>query len=107
MAEENDLTKLHHEHYHGEKNKNYTVSHDGNDHKVKLVDIQELGPGEEGRRDAFSLIFECKDAKLDQGIYTVEHGKLGAGELLLVPLHPHEAGKEGSPEDELYEAVFA
>ncbi len=104
MAEENDLTKLHHKHYHGEKNKTYTISHDGKDHKLKLVDIQELGAGAEGRRNAFSLIFESKGASLEQGVYTVEHGNLGTGDLLLVPLHPGEVGEEKA---EIYEAVFA
>ncbi len=104
MAEEKDLTKLLHEGCHGEKGKTYTLSHEGKKHNVKLIEIKELGPGEEGRRAAFSLIFEAKGAKLEQGVYTVEHGNLGTGDLMLVPLHPGEVGEE---EAEIYEAVFA
>ena len=105
MAEEKNLEKLLHEHYHGEKNKTYQISHEGKKHTVKLIDIEELGPGQEGHRDAFSLIFEAKGAKLEQGVYTVEHGKLGAGGLLLVPLHPGHV--DGDEKTEIYEAVFA
>ncbi len=104
MAEEKDLTKLLHEHYHGERNKTYKLSHEGKTHIVKLIDIKKLGSGAEGRRAAFSLIFEAKGAKLEQGVYTVEHGNLGTGSLLLVPLHPGEVGEEKA---EIYEAVFA
>ncbi len=105
MAEEKDLTKLLHEGCLGEKGKTYTLSHEGKEHTVKLIDIEELGPGEEGCRAAFSLIFEAKGAKLEQGVYTVEHGNLGTGDLLLVPVHPGEV--DGKDEDEIYEAVFA
>ncbi len=104
MAKEKDLTELRHEDCHGEKGKTYKLSHEGKAHTVKLIDIKELDPGAEGRRAAFSLIFEAKGAKLEQGIYTVEHGKLGTGGLLLVPLHPDEAGGKDA---EIYEAVFA
>ncbi len=107
MAEEKDPTKLVYKDVRVERNKTYKLSHEGKTHSVKLIEIKELGPGQEGHRDAFSLIFEAKGAKLEQGVYTVEHGNLGTADLLLVPLHPHEAGKEGSPEDELYESVFA
>ena len=105
MAEENDLTKLLHAPCDAEKNKTYKLSHEGKEHTVKLIDIQVLGPGAEGRRDAFSLIFEAKGAKLEQGVYTVEHGNLGTADLLLVPIHPGEV--DGKDEDEIYEAVFA
>ncbi len=104
MAEEKDLTKLLHGHYHCERNKTYKLSHEGKEHTVKLIDIEELGPGAEGRRAPFSLIFEAKGAKLEQGVYTVEHGNLGTGDLLLVPLHPGEVDEEKA---EIYEAVFA
>ena len=103
MVEEKDLTKLLHEDYHGERNKTYKLSHEGKEHTMKLIDIKELGPGEKGRRTAFSLIFEARGAKLEQGVYTVKHGKLGTGDLLLVPLDPGEVGEEKA---EIYEAVF-
>ncbi len=107
MAEENDLTKLLHAPCDAEKNKTYKLSHEGKEHTVKLIDIQVLGPGAEGRRDALSLIFEAtgKGAKLEQGVYTVDHGKLGTGDLFLVPLHPGEV--DGDEKTEIYEAVFA
>ena len=104
MAKKKDLTKLLHKGCHGQKGKTYKLSHEGKEHTVKLIDIQELGPGAEGRRAPFSLIFEAKGAKLEQGVYTVEHGNLGTGDLFLVPLHPGEAGKKKA---EIYEAVFA
>ncbi len=104
MVEEKDLTKLLHEDYHGERNKTYKLSHEGKEHTMKLVEIKELGLEEEGRRIAFSLLFEAKRAKLEQGVYTVENVKLGTGNLLLVPVYPGEVGKE---EAEIYEAVFA
>ena len=105
MAKEKDLTELVHEDCHGEKGKTYTLSHEGKAHTVKLIDIKELGPRQEGCRTPFSLIFEAKGAKLEQGVYTVEHGELGTADLLLVPLHPGEV--DGKDEDEIYEAVFA
>ncbi len=105
MAKKKDLTKLLHKGCHGQKGKTYKLSHEGKEHTVKLIDIKELGPGEEGRRAAFSLIFEAKGAKLEQGVYTVEHGDLGTGSLLLVPVHPGEV--DGKEKDEIYEAVFA
>ena len=105
MAEEKDLTKLLYKDVRVDRNKTYKLSHEGKEHTVKLVDIKELGPEEEeGRRIAFSLLFEAKRAKLEQGVYTVENVKLGTGDLLLVPLYPGEVGKE---EAEIYEAVFA
>ncbi len=104
MAKKKDLTELRHEDCHGEKGKTYTLSHEGKAHTVTLIDIKELGPEWEGCRTPFSLIFEAKGAKLEQGVYTVEHGNLGTADLLLVPLHPGEVDEE---EAELYEAVFA
>ena len=106
MAKEKDLTELLHEDCHGEKGKTYQISHEGETHSVKLIEIKELGPGEEGRRAPYSLIFEARGAKLEQGVYTVEHGNLGTGDLLLVPLHPDEMGLD-EEEAEIYEAVFA
>ncbi len=105
MAKEKDLTKLRHEDCHGEKGKTYTLSHEGKAHTVKLIDIKELGPGWEGCRTPFSLIFEAKGATLEQGVYPVDHGKLGTGGLLLVPLHPGEM--DGDEHTDSYEAVFA
>ena len=101
------MEKLLYEHVSGEKNKNFNINDEGGKkHTVKLVDIEKLGDGEDGRRDPFSLVFQCsKGSKLEQGVYTVEHGKLGGGGLLLVPIHPDHV--DGDPEHDFYEAVFA
>ncbi len=110
MDEEKDLTKLLHEHYDGETHKLFEISHgkDGEEkQKVQLIDIKELGEGQEGHRAAFSLIFESKGkkAKLEQGVYKVDHRNLGTGRMFLVPVHPGEM--DGKDKDEIYEAVFA
>lgn len=70
----------------------------------RLTECSELrdgGPVEEGRRRPFSLIFVGPvEPVLHQATYRVEHAKLGALDLFLVPVGRSEAGAQ-------YQAVFA
>ena len=62
---------------------------------VELVEVTEI-PREPGGRAPFSLVFEGgPDPLLPQGIHRVEHERLGAMEIFLVPIAADR-----------YEAVF-
>ena len=53
------------------------------------------------RRPPFSLLFVCPDRRiLNQGIYAIEHERLGMLEIFLVPVGADEDGVQ-------YEAVFS
>ncbi len=81
-------------------NDTFTITHEGTDHQVQLIEAQKFGSGADGGRAPFSLLFRGPEGMdLPQASYQVAHDKLGDGELCLVPLGP---GKEGM----LYEAVF-
>ena len=81
-------------------NDTFTITHEGTDHAVQLIEAKKFASGAEGDRVPFSLLFRGPEGMdLPQAIYQVAHDKLGDGEIFLVPLGP---GKEGM----LYEAVF-
>ena len=62
---------------------------------AELVEVNEI-PRESGGRAPFSLVFEGgPDPPLPQAIYPVEHERLGAMEIFLVPIA-----------SDRYEAVF-
>jgi len=63
--------------------------------EAELVEVTEI-PREPGGRAPFSLVFKGgPDPPLPQRIYRVEHGRLGAIEIFLVPISVDR-----------YEAVF-
>ena len=54
---------------------------------VKLVDIQDLGSGAIGDKEAFSLTFRGDNfTSLGQNTYVIEHARLGSFSFLLVPM---------------------
>jgi hypothetical protein len=64
--------------------------------EVELIEVVEI-PREPGGRAPFSLVFQGgPDPPLPQRIYRVEHERLGALEIFLVPIAPDR-----------YEAVFS
>ena len=64
--------------------------------EAELVEVTEI-PREPGGRPPFSLVFRgSPDPPLPQRIYRVEHGRLGAIEIFLVPIAVDR-----------YEAVFS
>ena len=73
---------------------------------VELVEVTERGtadgrqPRAATRQERFSIVFRGpRDKRLQQGMYQMQHGQLGALELFLVPV--------GQDHDGLYyEAVF-
>ncbi|PLY01012.1 MAG: hypothetical protein C0623_06370 [Desulfuromonas sp.] len=72
--------------------------------QVKLVEVNSLGskPQENELREPFSLVFKDEqEESLPQGIYALNHEKLGQLDIFLVPIGP--AREDGF----LYEAVFA
>ena len=94
------MLNLTHEQFAECLNDTFTITHEGTDHEVQLIEAKKLGPGAAGGRAPFSLCFRGPEGMdLPQGVYKVAHDDLEAGEIFLVPLGP---GKEGM----LYEAVF-
>ena len=70
--------------------------------EVELIEVAEYSEKWAGlsKRRPFSILFRGpKDTNLAQGIYKVEHDKMGTVELFLVPIMPDENGN-------LFEAVF-
>ena len=70
--------------------------------EVELIEVAEYSEKWAGlsKRRPFSILFRGpKDTNLPQSIYNVEHDRMGALELFLVPIMPDENGN-------LYEAVF-
>ena len=70
--------------------------------EVELVEVAEYSENWAGlsKRQPFSILFRApKETNLPQGIYQVEHEKMGTLELFLVPIMPDEKGS-------LYESVF-
>ncbi len=95
-----DFTDLTHDECAECLNDTFTITHEGTDHEVQLIEAKDLGSGADGGRAPFSLLFRGPEGMdLPQASYQVAHDKLGGGEIFLVPLGP---GKEGM----LYEAVF-
>ncbi len=70
--------------------------------EVEFIVVAEFSekPTGPSKRRPFSIFFRGpKDRNLPQGIYKVEHDKMGTVELFLVPIMPDKNGN-------LYEAVF-
>ncbi len=70
--------------------------------EVELIEVAEYSENWAGlsKRRPFSILFRApKETNLPQGIYQVEHEKMGTLELFLVPIMPDENGN-------LYESVF-
>ncbi len=67
---------------------------------LEVTEHKESGKADEDDRTPFSLVFQCShDQPLPQMIYKMEHEKMGALELFLVPIGQDEKGVR-------YEAVF-
>ena len=73
--------------------------------EVELIEVTDLNPAsgsdiEPSTSRSFSIIFRGpKDPSLPQGIYDIEHDKMGIPGLFLVPIGPDNDGMR-------YEAVF-
>jgi hypothetical protein len=70
--------------------------------ELELAEATSLGSraGQPGRPETFSLLFRGPaELRAPQGIYRLEHERLGAMDVFLVPLGPDETGTR-------YEAVF-
>jgi hypothetical protein len=65
------------------------------------LELIEVKPGRStSRQEQFSLLFQAQpDIPLQQGVFRLEHDKMGAFELFLVPVRKDEQGY-------YYEAVF-
>ncbi len=75
---------------------------DGSQHAVTLVEVTELGEGQEetGRRRPFSLIFRGPfGLRLPQQIYSLAHPGMGSLQVFIVPIGPDQAGQ-------CYEVIF-
>ena len=68
---------------------------------VELVEATSLGARPlEGRPEAFALVFRGPpDLRAAQGIYRIEHERLGVLEIFVVPIGPDATGMR-------YEAIF-
>ena len=89
-------------------NKNFRIHTDSETSlEFELVEVTERelktddGKATIGKeRVPFSIVFRATDKEpMPQGIYKIEHSKMGKLELFLVPIGPDEKGM-------LYEAVF-
>jgi hypothetical protein len=90
------------EHFAPLVNKTFQIQADSSAIEAELIEARPLGRGRKGRREPFSLIFRAPaSAVLPQRIYTVHSEALGALDIFLVPIGPHEAGT-----GLLYEAIF-
>ena len=71
--------------------------------ETELINVTELGPEagpEAGGRRPFSIVFRGpEETYLAQGIYKVEHEKMGTLDLFLVPIGPDKVGM-------LFEVLF-
>src|SRR4051794_34111950 len=84
----------------------FRVSHDGGTlGEIELTQVRDLrspwrGEAAAGKRVPFALLFRGpRTPWLVQNMYRLEHERLGALELFLVPVGPDDAGMR-------YEAVF-
>ena len=76
---------------------------------AELAEVTEHGAAASGRfRAPFSVTFHGPlQPVLPQGSYRVQHEKLGALELFIVPVGPDEPDDPGQPPTAMrYEAVF-
>jgi hypothetical protein len=68
--------------------------------ELELIEVMDLGSTP--RHEQFSLLFRGASApRIEQSIYSVEHGELGAFELFIVPVRVR--GRQDGP---FYEAIF-
>jgi hypothetical protein len=88
----------------------FRVTSAGTPIELELADLTAFPPRDEAearrraaagiRAEPFTLVFRGpRDARLGQGTHRLEHDRLGALEIFLVPIRPDERGP-------LYEAVF-
>ena len=85
-------------------NDKFRIHIEGSDSlEAELLEVTEnkgSGKAEEDHRTPFSIVFQCShDQPLPQAIYKMEHEKMGAIELFIVPIGQDEKGVR-------YEAVF-
>jgi hypothetical protein len=74
--------------------------HVGDDTTVELELVEAKDGGSNAKQERFSILFRGPlDVTLGQGTYRVEHDKLGALDLFVVPVGRSESGIE-------YEAIF-
>ena len=86
-------------------NDKFRIHIEGSDSlEAELLDVKDLegaAKAKEDQRMPFSIIFQCShDQPLPQAIYKIEHEKIGALELFLVPIGQDEKGVR-------YEALFS
>jgi hypothetical protein len=77
--------------------------------QLELVDVTQVADGPSGTfRRPFAVLFHGPmQPVLPQAIYRLEHDKLGALELFIVPVGPEEPSDPGQrPTAMRYEAVF-
>jgi hypothetical protein len=68
--------------------------------ELEIAAVEVVGQGMAGRRAPFSVLFRGPAARpLPQGIYRVEHERLGALDIFIVPIGPDGGGMG-------YEAIF-
>lgn len=66
----------------------------------EAAEIRTAQKPKEGQRKTFSVVFRGpRDQPLEQGLVHVEHGRVGAHDLFLVPVAEDDEGR-------YYEAVF-
>lgn len=79
-------------------NTKFRASLDGKTIELELIDVSELNysPGQE----AFSIVFRgALDSPLPQGLFDIEHEKLGSFAIFMTPVARHQDGFR-------YEACF-
>lgn len=75
--------------------------------QFELVDVTPARGYSSTFRQPFTVLFHGPiQPVLRQGIYRLEHDKLGALELFIVPVGPDEPPEPGAPAAMRYEAVF-
>ncbi|HWF81789.1 MAG TPA: hypothetical protein VN695_14505 [Streptosporangiaceae bacterium] len=76
--------------------------------QLELADVTQAGAGRsDSFRQPFTLLFHGPiEPVLPQGIYRLEHHKLGVLELFIVPVGPDESPAPGESAAMRYEAVF-
>ncbi|PQJ34072.1 hypothetical protein BSZ35_05120 [Salinibacter sp. 10B] len=88
------------EHYEGTEGTTLIVKIDENT-TVELTQV-DYNDTSNAQIDGFSVLFEgSDDAIFDQGLYSVEHADVGAGEVFLVPVLSQD------PEKRKYELVVS
>ena len=93
-------SELTHEDFARRLNDRFRLHTDSTSYDLWLFQVKPLGAGMPGGRQPFSLLFRApKDALFPQMIYRIEHERMGALDLFLVPLGPDEHGL-------VYEALF-